>query len=113
MNTEGTQVRTSRSLAAIEASIETQAPDGVPMHHFYATYVSQPADLPAATEVTQQLDSRGKELIAMRTAESDAGIFRTRLVESRAAASLLAQMLAAFGNWFASLRFPCCPWWTN
>ena len=93
MNTEGTQVRTSRSLAAIEASIETQAPDGVPMHHFYATYASRPADLPAATEVSQQLDARGKELIAMRTANPMPEYSGPVLVESRAAASLLAQML--------------------
>jgi TldD protein len=93
MNTEGTQVRTSRSLAAIEASIETQAPDGVPMHHFYATYVARPADLPAATEVSQHLDSRGKELIAMRTANPMPEYSGPVLVESRAAASLLAQML--------------------
>lgn len=93
MNTEGTQVRTSRSLAAIEASIETQAPDGVPMHHFYATYVNRPADLPATTEVSQQLDSRGKELIAMRTANPMPEYSGPVLVESRAAASLLAQML--------------------
>ena len=93
MNTEGTQVRTGRSLAAIEANIETQAPDGVPMHHYYATYVSRPADLPAATEVAQQLDSRGKELIAMRNADPMPAYSGPVLVESRAAASLLAQML--------------------
>jgi TldD protein len=93
MNTEGTQVRTSRSLAAIEASIETQAPDGVPMHHFYATYMTHPVDLPAAAEVSQQLDSRGKELIAMRNANPMPEYSGPVLVESRAAASLLAQML--------------------
>ncbi len=93
MNTEGTQVRTSRSLAAIEASIETQAPDGVPMHHFYATYVARPADLPAAAEVSQQLDMRGKELVAMRSANPMPEYSGPVLVESRAAASLLAQML--------------------
>ena len=93
MNTEGTQVRTSRSLAAVEANVETQAPDGVPMHHFYATYVNRPVDLPAATEVAQQLDSRGKQLIAMRTANPMPEYSGPVLVESRAAASLLAQML--------------------
>jgi TldD protein len=93
MNTEGTQVRTSRSLAAIEANVETQAPDGVPMHHFYATYVNRPADLPAAAEVAQQLDSRGKQLVAMRTANPMPEYSGPVLVESRAAASLLAQML--------------------
>ena len=63
------------------------------MHHFYATYVAHPADLPAAAEVTQQLDSRGKELIAMRTANPMSEYSGPVLVESRAAASLLAQML--------------------
>jgi predicted Zn-dependent protease len=93
MNTEGTEVRTSRSLAAIEANIETQAPDGVPMHHFYAAYVAHPADLPAVAEVSQQLDSRGKELVAMRTADPMPAYSGPVLLESRAAASLLAQML--------------------
>jgi hypothetical protein len=93
MNTEGTQVRTSRSLAAIEANMETQAPDGVPMHHYYATYVARPAELPSATEVSQQLDSRGKQLMAMRTAEPMPAYSGPVLVESHAAASLLAQML--------------------
>jgi TldD protein len=93
MNTEGTQVRTSRSLAAIEANMETQAPDGVPMHHYYATYVARPVDLPAATEVSQQLDSRGKQLMAMRTAEPMPAYSGPVLLESHAAASLLAQML--------------------
>ena len=93
MNTEGTEVRTSRSLAAIEANIETQAPDGVPMHHFYAAYVAHPADLPAVAEVSQQLESRGKELVAMRTADPMPAYSGPVLLESRAAASLLAQML--------------------
>jgi hypothetical protein len=93
MNTEGTQVRTSRSLAAIEANMETQAPDGVPMHHYYATYVARPTELPSATEVSQQLDSRGKQLVAMRTADPMPAYSGPVLLESRAAASLLAQML--------------------
>jgi predicted Zn-dependent protease len=93
MNTEGTNVRKSRSLAAIEASIETQAPDGVPMHHFYATYVARPADLPAAAEVTQQLDARGKELVALRMADPMPAYSGPVLVEPPAAGALLAQML--------------------
>jgi hypothetical protein len=93
MNTEGTQVRASRSLAAIEANVETQAPDGVPMHNYYATYLARPADLPAATEVSQQLDLRGKQLVAMRTADPMPQYTGPVLMESHAAASLLAQML--------------------
>jgi predicted Zn-dependent protease len=95
MNTEGTEIRTGRSLAAIEAGIETQAPDGVPMHHFYATYAIHPVDLPAASEVGQQLDARGKELVAMRTADPMPAYGGPVLFESRAAAELLAEMLGA------------------
>jgi hypothetical protein len=93
LNTEGTQVRTSRSMAAIEANMETQAPDGVPMHNYYATYVARPVDLPSATEVSQQLDSRGKQLAAMRTADPMPQYSGPVLLEAHAAASLLAQML--------------------
>ncbi len=95
MNTEGTEVRTGRSLAAIEAGMETQAPDGVPMHHFYTAYAIHPVDLPSATEVAHQLDTRGKELIAMRTAEPMPAYGGPVLFESRAAAELLAEMLGA------------------
>jgi TldD protein len=93
MNTEGTQLRVSRTLSSIEASIETQAPEGVPMHHFYSSYVSRPADLPSAAEVSRQLDARGKELMQLRTADPMPAYSGPILFEARAAASLLAQML--------------------
>ncbi len=95
MNTEGTQVRKSRTLAAIEASIETQAPDGVPMHHFYAAYAPRPEDLPASAEVAQQLQTRATQLMMIRKAEPMPAYAGPVLFESRAAASLLSQMLAA------------------
>lgn len=93
MNTEGTNVRKSTTLAAVEASIETQAPDGVPMHHYYATYMAKPADLPSADEVAKQLDARGKELVALRLADPMPAYSGPMLVEPPAAAALLAQML--------------------
>ena len=76
--------------------METQAPDGVPMHHFYTAYAIHPVDLPSATEVAHQLDTRGKELDAMRTAEPMPAYGGPVLFESRAAAELLAEMLGAF-----------------
>lgn len=94
MNTEGTNVRKSRTLAAVEANIETQAPDGVPMHHYYATYVSKPADLPGSADVAQALNTRAKDLVALRTAEPMPAYTGPVLFEARAAAQLLAQMLA-------------------
>ena len=38
MTSEGTTIRTSRSLAAIEAALDTQADDGMPLHNYYAVY---------------------------------------------------------------------------
>jgi len=93
MNTEGTQVRKSTTLAAIEANMETQAPDGVPMHHYYATYTAKPADLPAAAEVAKQLDARGKELAAMRAADPMPAYSGPVLFEPSASGMLLAEML--------------------
>jgi len=95
MNTEGTQVRKSRTLAAIEASIETQAPDGVPMHDFYATYASRPAGLPSAAEVAHQLQTRATRMMMIRAADPMPAYSGPVLFEPRAAASLLSQMLAA------------------
>jgi hypothetical protein len=46
MNTEGTTIRTSHHLAAIEAAIDTTAGDGMSLHNFYAIYVAKPGDLP-------------------------------------------------------------------
>jgi microcin-processing metallopeptidase PmbA/TldD-like protein len=93
MNTEGTRMRVSRTISAIESSIETQAPEGVPMHHFYSTYVTRPADLPSPAEVSRQLDARAKELMALRTADPMPAYSGPVLFEARAAAAVLAQML--------------------
>jgi len=86
-------MRVSRTISAIESSIETQAPEGVPMHHFYSTYVTRPADLPSPAEVSRQLDARAKELMALRTADPMPAYSGPVLFEARAAAAVLAQML--------------------
>ena len=46
MNSEGTTIRSARSLAAIEAAMDTTADDGMALHDYYAVYVAKPADLP-------------------------------------------------------------------
>ena len=94
VTTEGTQIRTSRSLAAIEASLGTQADDGTPLHNFLTVYVNRPAQLPSAEAVRQQLDARGRELAALRAAPAVKDYDGPMLFEARAAGSLLAQLLA-------------------
>jgi hypothetical protein len=93
ISTEGTQIRTSRSLAAIEASLGTQAPDGMPLHNFLAIYANRPAQLPAAEMVRQQLDTKGQELAALRKAPAVQDYDGPMLFEAQAAGSLLAQLL--------------------
>jgi TldD protein len=94
VTTEGTQIRTSRSLAAIEASLDTMADDGMPLHNYLAIYVNKPAELPAADAVRQQLDGKGKELAALRTASPVKDYDGPILFEPQASGSLLAQLLA-------------------
>jgi hypothetical protein len=94
VTTEGTQIRTSRSLAAIEASMGTQAGDGMPLHNYLALYANRPAQLPTAEAVRQQLDGKGKEIAALRMAAPVQDYDGPMLFEPRAAGSLLAQVLA-------------------
>ena len=98
VTTEGTQIRTSRSLAAIEASLGTQASDGMPLHNYLALYANRPAQLPTADAVRQQLDGKGKELAALRVAAPVQDYDGPMLFEPRAAGSLLAQVLAPSVN---------------
>jgi TldD protein len=93
VTTEGTQIRTSRSLAAIEASMGTQAGDGMPLHNFLAVYANHPSELPGADAVRQQLDAKGKEVAALRVAPTVQDYDGPILFEAQAAGSLLAQLL--------------------
>ncbi len=93
MNSEGTQVRVSRSLAAVEASLETQAADGMPLHHFYAAYARRPAELPTAEVVRKEIDRAARELVTLGVAAPAPDYLGPVLFEAPAAGALLAQML--------------------
>ena len=93
LTSEGTEIRTNRSFAAIEAGMNTLADDGMQLNHFYATYASKPVDLPNAEVVRKALNVTGTELMAMRAAPPAQDYNGPVLFESRAAASLLAQVL--------------------
>ncbi len=94
LNSEGTEIRTNRSLAAIEAGMSTLAADGMPVNHFYATYAPKPSELPSADTVRKNLTVAGTELMAMREAAPAPDYTGPVLFESRAAAALLAQVLS-------------------
>ncbi len=94
MTSEGTEIRVSRNLAAIEASLETQADDGMPLHHFYAAYAPRPADLPPVETVRKEIDRVARELVALRSAPPAQDYTGPVLFETPAAGALLAQLLA-------------------
>src|SRR5712692_1972327 len=93
MNTENTQVRTSRSLASIEASLETQSDDGMALHHYYIAYAVKPADLPSSDAVRNGLQRAATDLVALRAAPTATDYIGPVLFEAQAAGPLLAQML--------------------
>ena len=45
------RIRNSRCIAAVEAALDTQAEDGMPLHNFYSVDVVNPADLPQAAKL--------------------------------------------------------------
>ena len=93
MSSEGTTIRTSRSLAAIEAALGAHAPDGMPLHNYYAAYAATPDGLPNAATVSQALTERATELMATRSAPLVSDYTGPVLFDPQAAGSLLAQIL--------------------
>jgi TldD protein len=94
MNSEGTTIRSSRNLAAIEAALDTTADDGMALHDYYATYVTKPADLPNPAAVGASLAQTGTELMTMRQSPLMQDFTGPVLFDPPAAGSLLAQALA-------------------
>jgi len=94
MNSEGTTLRTSRSLAAIEAAVDTQADDGMPLHNFYSLYAARPADLPDPEAVSKSLAQTGTDLIALRASPLVPDYTGPVLFDAPAAGSVLAQVLS-------------------
>jgi TldD protein len=66
MTSEGTTIRTSKSVAAIEASMDTHASDGMSLHNYYATYAAHPADLPDPATVSKGLTQAATTLVELR-----------------------------------------------
>jgi TldD protein len=93
LTSEGTEIRSNHSYAAIEAPMSTLADDGMQLNHFYAAYADRPADLPDVDTVKKNLNVAATELMAMRAAPLAADYTGPTLFESRAAAALLAQVL--------------------
>ena len=94
MTSEGTSTRMSKSLAAIEAALDTQADDGMPLHNFYSAYAARPADLPDPSVTAKALAQAGTELMALRASPLTPDYNGPVLFDAPAAGSVLAQVLA-------------------
>jgi TldD protein len=95
MNTEGTTIRTSRAIGAVEAAMDTQAEDGMPLHNFYSLYVASPQDMPSPDVLAKSIAKAGEELVALRKAPLAPDYTGPVLFDAPAAGSLLAQALSA------------------
>jgi TldD protein len=98
LTSEGTEIRTNRKYASIEAGMDTLASDGMPVNHLYATYAPRPADLPSVDAVRKGLNVAGSELMALRAAQPAQDYTGPVLFEARAAAPLVAQVLGPAMN---------------
>jgi len=94
MTSEGTTIRASRSLAAVEAALDTQADDGMPLHNYYAVYAARAADLPAVPAVAAGLAKAGSDLMELRASPIVPDYTGPVLFDAPATASVLAQVLA-------------------
>jgi TldD protein len=98
MTSEGTEIRTNRTFAAVEAGMNTLAQDGMPLNHLFSAYAPKPADLPNADAVRKGLNVAGSELMALRASQPAQDYTGPVLFEARAAAPLLAQILGPAMN---------------
>lgn len=93
LTSEGTKLRITHSDAGIEASLDTQATDGMPLHNFYATYAGAPAGLPQPADIGKALIQAAQQLEALRSAPNVEDYEGPVLFDAPAAGSLLAQAL--------------------
>jgi TldD protein len=98
LTSEGTEIRTNRTYAAVEAGMNTLADDGMPLSHLYSAYAPKPADLPNVDTVRKGLNVAASELMALRAAKPAEDYTGPVLFEARAAAPLLAQILGPAMN---------------
>jgi len=98
MTSEGTEIRTNRTFAAVEAGMNTLAKDGMPLNHLYSSYAPKPGDLPNVDAIRKGLNVAGTELMQLRASATAQDYTGPVLFEARAAAPLLAQILGPAMN---------------
>src|SRR5579862_815533 len=95
LTSEGTEIRTSRSSAGIEGSMDAVADDGMVVSNYYSKYVKVPGDLPSAADVSASLQTAAKDLVALRASPLAPDFTGPVLFDAQASAAVLAQTLPA------------------
>jgi predicted Zn-dependent protease len=98
LTSEGTEIRTNHSFAAIEAGMNTLAADGTQLNDYYATYAPRAAELASVDTVKKGLNVTASELMALRASPPAQDYTGPVSFEARAAAPLLAQVLGPAMN---------------
>ncbi len=93
MTSEGTTIRTSRSLAAVEAALDTEADDGMHLHNYYAVYATQPSGLPGPAVVSKDLAQAATDLMTFRQSPLVPDYTGPVLFDAAASGQVLAQVL--------------------
>ena len=93
LTSEGTKLRISHGVSGVEASMNTQAVDGMPLHNYFSDYAAAPAALPEPGDISKGLIKSAQQLEALRTAPNVEDYEGPILFDQPAAASLLAQAL--------------------
>ncbi len=93
MTSEGTLIRSSRHLAAIEAAMDTEADDGMPLANYYATYAADPSALPDAATIGKGVAQAAADLMTLRGSALVPDYTGPVLFDAPAAASTLAQVV--------------------
>ncbi|MGH9704806.1 MAG: metallopeptidase TldD-related protein [Candidatus Acidiferrales bacterium] len=94
MTSEGTEIRVSRSFAAIEAGLDTQADDGMGLDNYYSFYAATPAQLPDSNAIHMALGKVASQLMALRGGEAAPDFVGPVLLDPEASGAVLAQLLA-------------------
>jgi len=94
MTSEGTTIRQSRTLAAVEAALDTAADDGMTLHNAYAVYFAKPAELPDVATVSKGLAHAGTELMGLKESPLVPDYTGPVLFDAPAASSVIAQALS-------------------
>ncbi len=93
MTSEGTLIRSTRHLAAVEAAMDTQAEDGMSLHNYYSVYAALPSGLPDAANIAKAIAGASTDLMALRSSPLVPDYTGPVLFDAPAAASTLAQVL--------------------